>query len=289
MFDYDAERFRVLITELTRSNVTTETWQWLSDKFLAPETSAVNSAFAMMPRKTGKLPLTESIELRAEIEKLKPGFILEGWTIDRLSRLCLLLQLDATDKAKYFKTIENLFLAAEIQELVALYSSLPLLAWPELWKMRCAEGVRSNIGLVLEAIMYNNPYPFNYLDEKAWNQLILKAFFTDKDLNKILGIDERANAELAATLIDFAHERWSAHRKINPHLWRLTSKFIDDNLLIDLKRVFEEGSLKDRKAAALTVYQSDSGSAKMLLNNYPELVKAIENKEITWSSITPEV
>lgn len=88
----------------------------------------------------------------------------------------MLLQLDATDKAKYFKTIENLFLAAEIQELVALYSSLPLLAWPELWKMRCAEGVRSNIGLVLEAIMYNNPYPFNYLDEKAWNQLILKAF-----------------------------------------------------------------------------------------------------------------
>jgi alpha-D-ribose 1-methylphosphonate 5-triphosphate synthase subunit PhnI len=53
--------------------------------------------------------------------------------------------------------------------------------------------------------------------------------------------------------------------------------------------VFEEGSLRDRQAAALTVYQSDSDSAKMLLNSYPELLKAIENKEITWSSITPEV
>ena len=288
MFDYDAERFRVLITELTRSNVTEETWHWLSEKFLAPETSAINSAFAMMPRKTGKLPITTNHKLWVEIEKLKPGFTLEGWTIDRLGRLCLLLQLDPTDKEKYVKTIENLFLAAEVNELVALYSSLPLFAWPELWLMRCAEGVRSNIGLVLEAIMYNNPYPISYLDEKAWNQLILKAFFTGKDLNRISGIDERANAELASTLVDFAHERWAANRKINPHLWRLTSKFIDDDLLTDLKRLFEEGSLRDRQAAALTAYQSDSDSAKNLLKSYPELLKAIENKELNWSSLTPE-
>lgn len=288
MFDYDAERFRALITELTRSNVNEETWQWLNEKFLAPETLAVNSAFAMMPRKTGKMPLTISTELRDEIEKLKPGFTLEGWTIDRLGRLCLLLQLDISDKEKYIKTIENLFLAAEVHELVALYSSLPLFAWPELWKMRCAEGIRSNIGLVLEAIMYKNPYPFNYLDEKAWNQLILKAFFTDKDLNRIPGIDERANAELAATLVDYAHERWAAFRKINPHLWRLTSKFIDDDLVTDLKRVFEEGSLRDRQAAALTAYQSDSDSAKKLMDAYPELLKAIENKELNWSSLAPE-
>ncbi|SDM51735.1 hypothetical protein SAMN05421813_11454 [Daejeonella rubra] len=288
MFDYDAERFRALINELTRSNVTEETWQWLSEKFLAPETSAVNSAFAMMPRKTGKLPLNISTELHDELKKIKSGFTLEGWTIDRLGRLCLLLQLDPSDKDKYVKTIENLFLAAEVNELVALYSSLPLFAWAESWKLRCAEGIRSNIGLVLEAIMYNNPYPFIYLDEKAWNQLILKAFFTDKDLNRIAGIDERANAELAATLVDYAHERWAAHRKINPHLWRLTSKFIDENLLNDLKRLFEEGSLRDRQAAALTAYRSDSVSAKKLLNAYPELLKAIENKELNWGSLAPE-
>jgi hypothetical protein len=288
MFDYDAERFRALIFELTRSNVNEETWKWLNEKFLMPETSAMNAAFAMMPRKTGKFPLKISAQLSDDIQNLKPGFTLEGWTIDRISRLCLLLHLDPSNKEKYFKTIENLFLAAEVNELVALYSSLPLFAWPELWKMRCAEGIRSNIALVLEAIMYNNPYPFNYLDEKAWNQLILKAFFTDKDLNRISGIDERANAELAATLVDYAHERWAAHRKINPHLWRLTSKFIDDNLLVDLQRVFKEGSLRDRQAAGLTAYQSNSFSAKNLLNEYPELLKAIENKELNWGTLAPE-
>jgi alpha-D-ribose 1-methylphosphonate 5-triphosphate synthase subunit PhnI len=58
--------------------------------------------------------------------------------------------------------------------------------------------------------------------------------------------------------------------------------------LTDLKRLFEEGSLIDRQAAALTAYQSDSDSAKNLLKSYPELLKAIENKELNWSSITPE-
>lgn len=288
MFDYDAERLRALITELTRTNINEDAWDWLSEKLLSLDTMAINSAFAMMPRKTGKLPICISEEQIVEIERLKPGFTFNGWTADRLSRLCLLLHIDPSDKEKYLNTIDNLFLAAEIHELVALYSSISLFAWPEDWKMRCAEGIRSNIGLVLESIMYDNPYPAKYLDEKAWNQLVLKAFFTDKDLNKIAGLDERANAELAVTLQDYAHERWAAHRSINPHLWRLTTRFIDENFMDDLKRLFENGNLKDRQAAALTIYHSDFSPAKLLLNNFPELIKAIENKELNWSNFTPE-
>jgi hypothetical protein len=288
MFDYDAERLRALIIEVTRSNVNDEAWTWLSDKLISLDTKAINSAFAMMPRKTGKLPIIITTEQEAEIETLKPGFSLEGWNADKLARTCLILHIDSSDKGKYFNTIDNLFLAAEIQELVALYSSLSLFAWPKEWKMRCAEGIRSNIGLVLEAIMYHNPYPTIYLDEKAWNQLVLKAFFTDKDLNKIGGLDERANAELAATLNDYAHERWAANRSINPHLWRLMTNFIDGKLLDDLNRLFQNGNLRDRQAAALTVFYSDFPPAKLLLTGYPELLKAIQNKELNWSNLAPE-
>ena len=288
MFDYDAERLRALLTELIRSNINEEAWTWLSDKFFSLDIKSINSAFAMMPRKTGKLPIIITSEQEAEIETLKSGFSLKGWTADKLARTCLILHIDPSDKRKYFNTIDNLFLAAEVQELVALYASLSLFAWPEEWEMRCAEGIRSNIGLVLESIMYNNPYPTIYLDEKAWNQLVLKAFFTDKDLNKIAGIDKRANAELAATLCDYAHERWAANRSINPHLWRLTTNFIDGKLLKDLNRVFQNGNLRDRQAAALTVFYSDFPPAKLLLTGYPELLKAIQNKELNWSNLAPE-
>ncbi len=285
MFDYDVVRLRAAITEITRSNIEKEAWSWLNERLSSADPAVINTTFSLMPRKTGKTILEISKEQDEEITKIRPGFSLKGWAADRLGRVCLLIHLDPSDKDKYFKTIENLFLSAEVSELVALYSSLPLLAWPELWRMRCAEGVRSNIGSVLEAIMYNNPYPSQYLDEKAWNQLILKAFFTDKDVNRILGLDERSNSDLAQTLSDYAHERWAAKRQINPQLWRLTGRFLDENLFNDIKRVFAEGNERDRNAAALTAFMSGYEPAIELLNNYPELRLAIEKHEFSWDKL----
>lgn len=288
MFDYDAERLRALITEVSRSNLSPDTWTWLSENLSSDDSRQINTAFAVMPRKTGKSVIQISKDLISKVDHVKPGFTVENWTIDKLGRLCLLLHLDPAGKEKYIKTIENLFLAAEVSELVALYSSLPVLAWPDRWKLRCAEGIRSNIGLVLEAIMYHNPYPEKYLDEKAWNQLILKAFFTDKDIIQIPGIDERANAELALTLTDYAHERWAAKRKINPFLWRFTSKFLDEGLIHDLQKVLFEGGVREKQAAALTLVQSGSASASELLKSYPELMDAIKNNELTWASLAQD-
>jgi len=288
MFDYDAERLKALITEVSRSNLSPDIWTWLSENLSSEDSRQINTAFAVMPRKTGKSVIQISQDLLSKIDHVKPGFTVENWTMDKLGRLCLLLHLNPADQEKYFKTIENLFLAAEVSELVALYSSLPVLAWPDQWKLRCAEGIRSNIGLVLEAIMYHNPYPEKYLDEKAWNQLILKAFFTDKDIIQIPGIDERANAELALTLTDYAHERWAAKRKINPFLWRFTSKFLDEGLMLDLKKVLFEGSLREKQAAALTLVQSGSASASELLKSYPELLNAIKNNELNWANMAQE-
>ena len=288
MFDYDAERLKALITEVSRSNLSPDTWTWLSENLSSDDSRQINTAFAVMPRKTGKSIIQISQGLISKIDHVKPGFTVENWTVDKLGRLCLLIHLNPSNQEKYIKTIENLFLAAEVSELVALYSSLPVLAWPERWKLRCAEGIRSNIGLVLEAIMYHNPYPEKYLDEKAWNQLILKAFFTDKDIIQIPGIDERANSELALTLTDYAHERWAAKRNINPFLWRFTSKFLDEGLLQDLKKVLFEGSLREKQAAALTLVQSGSASASELLKSYPELLTAINNNELTWATLAQD-
>ncbi len=285
MFDYDAERIRAVILEITRSNISTEAWAWFRPNLNITALPVINSTFSIIPRKTGKW-LIQVKESEADIiSKLKPGFSLQGWTADRLTRVCFLIHLDPADRDTYLKTIENLFLAAEMSELTALYSSLPLLAYPEDWKMRCAEGIRSNIADVLEAIMYHNPYAAKNLDDKAWNQLVMKAFFTEKDINKIYGIDERANAELAVILSDYAHERWAAGRSVNPLLWRPTAKFIDARILNDLKRVLMEGDHDEKRAVALTIYSSDSDEAKELLTEHSDLVSSFEDGDLTWDRL----
>lgn len=220
-----------VLAEIIRQHADEDQWNWIREKSSFP--TQLNMTFSAIPRKMGKKAITVTPEQDSQIITLCPGFSVNGWTIDRLSRVWLLTQLNSEDKENYIKTIEALYSAAEMNELVALYSSLPLLAYPEAWTFRCTEGIRSNIGTVLEAIMYENPYPSKYLDEPAWNQMILKAFFTDKNVERIIGLDERANKRLATILIDYAHERQAAHRTVNPQLWRLVDKFADVNSITE--------------------------------------------------------
>lgn len=280
MFNYNIESVRAIFKAILQTNVAPDVFTWLE------EPRPLNTAFVLLPRKTGKAIINITPEQTEQLNAIINDFNIDGWSVDRLGRVYLLLNLDIAHKDEYFRKIEALFLAAEMSELIALYSALPLLAYPEIWVKRCSEGIRSNIGSVLEAIMYNNPYPAQNLDQSAWNQLVLKAFFTDKEIGKIIGIDSRANKDLAYILSDYAHERWAAKREVNPNLWRLVGKFIDDKLFEDIKRLFDDGNLVDRRAGALAIAQSDYQPAKTLLNKYPELVTAIENKNLSWDTLT---
>ena len=273
--------------ELIRNNVSPENWFWITENTSGqPGLGTLNSTFTLLPRKTGKQPIKIIKSQKEQLQSFYNGFSVEGWTIDRLSRVYLLMNTNAPDKDIYFQNIETLFSAAEINELVALYSALPVFHYPELWAKRCAEGIRSSIGSVLEAIMYHNPYPSKNLNQDAWNQMVLKAFFTDKNVDLIIGLDDRANKELAYLLSDYAHERWAANRPVNPQLWRLTGKFIDEKLFQDIKKLFACEIKTDRKAAALATFQSDYKPAKELLAAHPDLYQAVKSNLLTWQNLS---
>jgi hypothetical protein len=197
------------------------------------------------------------------------------------------MHLDTTDEDKYFRNIENLFLAAEVNELIALYSALPVLAYPQQWCARCAEGIRNNIADVLTAIMCNNPYPSENLNEPAWNQLVLKAFFTEKAISQIIGLDDRANEQLAKTLSDYAHERWAAHRQVNPLLWRCVGPFINEDILPDIQKLISSDNVMDNEAAALAIDSSSFTSAKKLLSD--KYRNEIEQGTLSWITLAEKM
>lgn len=265
---------------------------WLEEKAQTLNEAKNNTlavAFSAMPRKVGRQLIIADEETSKTLNHLKPGFSVWGWTVDRLGRVWLLLQVDASDKETYIRRIESLFPAAEMNELVALYSALPLLAYPETWRSRCAEGIRSNIGPVLETIICNNAYAAQQLDERAWNQLVLKAFFTDKRVDQISGLDERANTELSNTLLDFAHERWAAGRQVPPLLWRCVAPFFSSENMPDLERAFYSENSFDRDAAALACAQTHFAPAKALLEKRPDAKAEIENGVLTWTSLAEKI
>lgn len=284
---YDWRRLTGLLAGILEENLPAEGWEWLKQKAKpSTDTAIFTAAFVQVPRKVSRSVIIIKEKDLACINTLVPGFTVHGWTADRLCRVWLLLQADVRDKDAYTRGIENLFDTAEMNEQVALYSALPLLAYPQHWQYRCAEGIRSNIGSVLQAIMCNNPYPFTYLEKAAWNQMVLKAFFTEKRVQEIIGLDERANPELATILVDYAHERWAAHRFVNPQLWRCVGKFTADKNFADIQRIFHSENKIEQAAAALACVDSSYAPAKMLLDENRPLKQLIETGSLTWDTLS---
>lgn len=287
-YAYDEQQTGALLEQIISRHTTAKQAQWVADRLAAWQQQHAlqqfNLAFAAAPRFLGREPV--AVE---EAEAAALPLSLEGYTLDRLFRIWWLLQLPAEDKERYVDIIENLFHSAEMNELVALYGALPMLAWPEAWKLRTAEGIRSNIGSVLEAIMERNPYPAAYLDEAAWNQLVLKAFFTEKQVHLISGLDQRANPELARILLDYSHERRAAGRAVHPMLWRLVGPYISEASFEDIERLWFSEYNAEREAAALACYASGYEPARQLLDKKPEIRAEIEAGQLTWETVAHRI
>lgn len=185
-------------------------------------------------------------------ENQESSLIVEDWDLTRAIRVWLIsiISKDIGQEA-YVSFIEDLFQYGDMQELIALYSALPILHYAESWKERCAEGIRNNIEGVQDAVALNNKYPFVHLDQNAWNQLILKSFFTQKDILKIYRWEDRMDDSLAHAVEDYIYERYAAKRAINPFLWVFVASRMNEKLQEVLKETFDAYTSDLEKICAL--------------------------------------
>lgn len=240
---------------------------WLEAKALEVSTGAKASkfylAFSSAPRKTSKAPLTLRLAQLEQLRSLQPAFNPATWTIDELCRVTLMTCLPTETN---HEVLEKLFGTADMRESVALYKGLSFLENAEAFRLRAIDGLRTNITPVFDAIALDNPYAEKYFAEQPWNQMVLKAMFMERPLYRIYGLDRRRNKTLALILRDYAHERWSAHRSVSTELWRNAVGFIDAPLLEDLQRVLNEGTGRERFAAALAIRESGLAEADTILD-----------------------
>ncbi|HET7410964.1 MAG TPA: EboA domain-containing protein [Paracoccaceae bacterium] len=179
----------------------------------------------LAPRRLGKADLALSDADRAEAHAARPGWDPSGWSVDGAARTAALLAFRG--QRPFAATFKDLRRTADAAELIALYRGLPLYPEPEALDFEAGEGLRSNLRPVFEAIAHRNPFPHDHFDRHRWNHMVLKALFVGSELAPIVGLDERANPELARILIDYARERLAAGRPVSPELWRPVRPFAD--------------------------------------------------------------
>ena len=242
--------------------------------------------FSAAVRQLGKANLAVTAEDLQTAHALRAGWNPGEWSVAQAARTLLVLSFPAESADRYVTAIEKLFAAADVAEQVALYQSLPLFPHPDRFIDRAIEGLRTNMTAVFNAIALNNPYPADYFDEAAWNQMVLKALFVDSCLSQIQGLDARANVKLARMLSDYAHERWAAGRAVNPQLWRPIGPFAEGDLVTDLARVLESNERFEQEAAALACAHAQGPDAEPLLEKVPELKQQIMDGQLTWASFS---
>ena len=279
----DLSQTREFLYSHIKNKADTKALEWLDKQqnniLKAPDNlQSFYLAFSMASRYFKKEGLDLDETAKVEADKIRKGFQPAGWNVLEAARVFLLLLLPYEDADFYHASLKKLFETADVEEQIALYSALPLLPDPEHLTYRATEGIRSNITSVLDAVALNNPYPANYLNQDAWNQMILKAVFIQRPLYRIYASDERNNPELARMLMDLAHERWAAGRKITPEIWRFVAPYINEEILKDIQKILKEGDPLEKEACLLACTTSPSPEANDLVDKFdgikPETVDA---------------
>ncbi len=243
-------------------------------------------AVSLVTRKVGKADLTLSDADLRDANASRAGWDPREWSVDQAARV------HADSRAG--ERIRRAWPAASIScatpptssELVAFYRGLPLYPEQPRYVARATEGLRTNMKSVFEAIAHRNPYPSEQFPEAAWNQMVLKALFVGSALWPIVGLDRRANPELARMLCDYAHERWAAGRPVSPELWRCVGPATRPARCC---RIWSGSSRRARNRSGRRprwrCTASPDPARRRLLERDPALAKSVARGDLSWERL----
>jgi len=213
-----------LLSAWLQTRLSFESFAWFDAELRSlqakPEQARWFKALGMAPRKLGKADLLPSAADLQAAHSLRQGLDPSEWSVDQTARIAFTLAFYQGDEAGFVQQVAMLVDTSEINELLAIFRGFALFPHPQSLEPKAREAIRSTMRPVYEAISHRNPFPFEFFDEPAWNQMIVKAFFLDSSIWQIQGVDERYNPDLSVILISLVQERWAAGRFIAPEIWR---------------------------------------------------------------------
>ncbi len=139
---------------------------------------ALGIAIGLAPRRLGKAGLALGADDLARAAALRNGLDPAGWSVDQLARVALMVA-SYRDDAAFAASLDRFCATAEINELIALCLGFAIYPVTAPIEPRAREAIRSGMKPVFEALAHRNPYPAEVFAEDHWNQMIVKAVFTD--------------------------------------------------------------------------------------------------------------
>ena len=151
---------------------------------------------------------------------------MEGWPLSGVGRAALLLEwCRKVEPVEHASMVAGCFKTGDNAERAALLRTLSLLPEPERFVETAVDACRSSVQSVFEAIACENPFPSRFFPDLNFNQLVLKAFFTEVPVRRIVGLEQRLSPELARMAEGYESERRAAGRSVPSDLSVVTRRF----------------------------------------------------------------
>ncbi|MCB1755540.1 MAG: EboA domain-containing protein, partial [Gammaproteobacteria bacterium] len=145
--------------------------------------------------------------------------VFSHWTRTDLGRIVLTGSALMAADTDPFELIRKVFAYSDNNEKRSLVLGLYWLLEDERLGGFLEDVQRVNALDIFTALALDNPLPARYYADAPFNQLVLKSLFQNLPIDRIVGLQERRNAELVRMCDDYLHERRLAGREIPASLW----------------------------------------------------------------------
>jgi len=214
-----------LLLSWLRRRLKPEAAQWLEAEIghqrNAPDDRRFGIALGLAGRRIGRDDLSLAAADLAVAQKLRRHWRPDTWRTDEAARAALILTTWTGDEEAFAARVEGLCLTGELSEHVACLKGFAVFPAPARLLRRAREATRSSMQPPFEAIACHNPYPADYFDDAAFNQMVVKCVFCGVPIGTVVGLDERRNGELVRMMRDLVSERHAAGRPLpdSVHRW----------------------------------------------------------------------
>ena len=211
------------LAAVATARATSEAAAWLAEHLLSITPEKFPVAHAGCGRRFGHEPVALSTTEREALGFTAPGA--EGWPLSAVGRAALQLKLcEQLPPDEHLPRLRRLYQTGDNRERESLLHNLCQLPEPARFTEIGIEACRSHVQSVFEAIACENPYAYQFFPDPAFHQVVIKAFFTEVAVVRIVGLPERRSERLSDMARAYASERRAAGRSVPKDLCYVTGQ-----------------------------------------------------------------
>jgi len=225
------------------------------------ERAAIAGAFPAVSRRVGKEPLGSRGAL--VLRDLDLEVPLRAWRLDDAARVMLLCAFAGDAEA----LARDLYFDGDLRERVGAIRALAVAGRGVAALDAVLDACRVTAAELFEATLAENPYTSRVLPDEEFRKAVLKCAFVGVSIQRVAGLETRADAELSRMLLSYVSEREVAGRSVPPDIWPIVALHPTPGLVGKLCGYVEHPAETHRASAALALGRIGDGRARPFIED----------------------